>query len=99
MGHTARELPHGKESRYTICTATIFAFAHDSSAVVFGYGAGASLSLTLSWGIALPGGNAQSQWRIADLAWDYIDQEPGYTRANVEEMLTNKAEQCDKCGQ
>jgi hypothetical protein len=70
-----------------------------SSAVVFGYSAGAALSLTLSWGIALPVGNPQSQWRIADLAWDYIDRIPGYTRADVEEMLANEVGQCDNCGQ
>jgi RHS repeat-associated protein len=68
---------------------------NDSSALVRGYGIGTSLGLTYSrgWGLGDP------QLRVADLAWDYIDQEPGYTRADVEKILSNEVEQCDKCGQ
>jgi hypothetical protein len=34
-----------------------------------------------------------------DLAWDYIDRVPGYTRADVEARITSSNNQCDKCGQ
>jgi RHS repeat-associated protein len=68
---------------------------NSSSALVHGYGVGASLGLTFSWGFGL----GDPQLQIPSLAWDYIDQEQGYTRANVENMLSNEIDQCDNCGQ
>jgi RHS repeat-associated protein len=38
-------------------------------------------------------------YRRPDLAWDYIDRDPGETRADVERLLEGNTLQCDKCGQ